>query len=72
MMPDVPATFQVSHFVNGLIPKLHKRVRGAVYPNLTAAVKAATKEEAKQELVSEKDSGSRSLTTPKQDQMGKP
>ena len=66
MMPDAPATFQVSHFVNGLIPKLHKQVRGAMYPNLAMAIKAATKEEAKQELISEKDSGLRSLTTPKQ------
>ena len=47
MMLDTPAMFQVSHFVNGLIPELHKRVRGAVYPDLAMAVKAATKEEAK-------------------------
>ena len=46
-MLDALATFQVSHFVNGLIPKLCKQVRGAVYPNLAVAVKAAAKEEVK-------------------------
>ena len=71
-MLDAPATFQVSHFMNGLIPKLHKQVRGAVYPNLEAAVKAATKEEAKRELVLEKESGLRSFTTPKQGPNRKP
>jgi hypothetical protein len=34
-------------------------VRGVVYPDLEAAIKAAAKEEVKQELISEKDSGLR-------------
>lgn len=64
-MLDMPATFQVSHFMNGLLPELHKQVRGAVYPDLEAAVKAATKEEAKQELALDKEVGSQGMSLTK-------